>query len=687
MTGDVVDTTRMLEDTDPETRRLAVQHLAGLRGDEVPALLVRALGDSDWRVRKEAANLAPAIAERDALVVLLSGALDDKNDIGLRNAAVEAMVAMGPDVLPAAIALLAQLDADGRKLVVEICAGVPDPRGVAALAAALTDADANVRTAAAEALGRAGLSGETERETAITALTTCLDSEELMLTLAALDALARLDARLPWNVFEPLANQPLYRRHAIVAASRSREEAALIALVFATGDASPTVAREAAQALASWLTLEPLEEDVLQRARKALQSSSRAHAHLRRAALDTSDSRARGAGLIALGLLQDVSDLPTLVAALDDEEVDESAVQGLELFGGAAAASISRLVSASPPRTRATILSMLPRLGPLPDDIAILSGLRGGLLDPASDVVLASIKGLGLLGEAEDLERLVPLTWHEDARASLAAVTSLAALGASYPDEASALVASIDPTGAQAIAGAALVPTRPGTKTDEGVAFLERAIAHRDARARRVAVEALAAIGGKRAGENVAFALADEEREVRLAAVRALGQLGNAEPLANLVESSDDHELVVSALRALGEADKARGFAAARARVHSPSAEIACAAVEAIDRFGPSGDREDALFDALGHPDSEVVKLALSSLATNLDARALARLGMSLDHESWEVRRLASELLGQSKSPSAQALLRARLEREKEPVVRDALTNALSLRPPPGFEG
>jgi HEAT repeat protein len=266
-------------------------------------------------------------------------------------------------------------------------------------------------------------------------------------------------------------------------------------------------------------------------------------------------------------------------------------------------------------------------------------------------------------------------------------VTALAALGVWYPEEASALLASIDPTGAQAIAGAALVPTRPGTKTDEGVAFLERAIAHRDARARRVAVEALAAIGGKRAGENVAFALADEEREVRLAAVRALGQLGNAEPLANLVESSDDHELVVSALRALGEADKARGFAAARARVHSPSAEIDGAAGEAIDRFGPSGDREDALFEALGHPDSEVVKLALSSLATNLDARALARLGMSLDHESWEVRRLASELLGQSKSPSAQALLRARLEREKEPVVRDALTNALSLRPPPGFEG
>ncbi|MDB4994065.1 MAG: hypothetical protein JWM74_1497, partial [Myxococcaceae bacterium] len=37
MTADVVEITRLLEDTDPETRRLAVRRLAELRGDEVPA--------------------------------------------------------------------------------------------------------------------------------------------------------------------------------------------------------------------------------------------------------------------------------------------------------------------------------------------------------------------------------------------------------------------------------------------------------------------------------------------------------------------------------------------------------------------------------------------------------------------------------------------------------------------------
>jgi protein involved in polysaccharide export with SLBB domain len=45
------------------------------------------------------------------------------------------------------------------------------------------------------------------------------------------------------------------------------------------------------------------------------------------------------------------------------------------------------------------------------------------------------------------------------------------------------------------------------------------------------------------------------------------------------------------------------------------------------------------------------------------------------------VRRVAAELLGQDKSPGAQALLRARYEREKDPTVRDAIAAAVSVRP------
>jgi HEAT repeat protein len=167
-----------------------------------------------------------------------------------------------------------------------------------------------------------------------------------------------------------------------------------------------------------------------------------------------------------------------------------------------------------------------------------------------------------------------------------------------------------------------------------------------------------------------------------------------------------DPVLTATALRALGEADPQRALAAASPLVTSPDPAIACAAVEAIGQLGssqagsstrrpleglPSASPrtpqhlaaacEDALFAALDHPDAEVVKLALSLVGSHPGPRALARLGLCLDHASWEVRRVAAELLGQDKSPGAQALLRARYEREKDPIVRDAIAAAVSVRP------
>ena len=90
---------------------------------------------------------------------------------------------------------------------------------------------------------------------------------------------------------------------------------------------------------------------------------------------------------------------------------------------------------------------------------------------------------------------------------------------------------------------------------------------------------------------------------------------------------------------------------------------------------------EDALFAALDHPDEEVVKLSLSLVGAQPGARALARLGLCLDHASCEVRCVAAELLGQDNSVGARALLRARYEREKDQIVRAAIATAASIRP------
>ena len=115
---------------EPEARRRAAQEIPTLPAPESCELLLAALGDEDWRVRKEAASVAARVEPRTAVVFAVAGALAEKVNVGLRNAAVEALILIGPDAVPGAIDALGRLDPDGRKLAVEVLAGAPTLAGM-----------------------------------------------------------------------------------------------------------------------------------------------------------------------------------------------------------------------------------------------------------------------------------------------------------------------------------------------------------------------------------------------------------------------------------------------------------------------------------------------------------------------------------------------------------------------------
>jgi HEAT repeat protein len=668
----------LLEQQEPEARRVAVQQVAKIDGRDGAELIVRALGDEDWRVRKEAARVAASVEPRDVMIAALVAALDEHDNIGLRNAAVEALAGVGADAVPATIEALSRLDADGRKLCVEALGGFPELAAVRALAHALADEDANVRVASAEALGNAAHAGEEARAIATSSLADALSASEMFLKLAALDALARLDAKLPWSVFAPYADDPVLRRYAIAAAAGSREPAAIRALAKAVGDGSPTIAREAAIALADCVLAGVRDAHVLDEARADLRTHRSARERLHVMAGGGDDIRERAAALLLLGLLADPADVGLLVEALADDDVSARAELALMLFGESVVEPLVHAAKKSMPHVRAEILALVASLGATRAHAAH-AAFREALADPAPEVVAAAAKGLSVAGDAVDLARVAVLVTHTDPRVSTSASNAVALIAERHAVEARALLARTDPAGSDAAVGCALLRAA-SVREPSNVAFLERALAHADARVRRAAVDALAQLGAADAADAVSFALADEERDVQLAAVRALGQLRVGAPLVDVVSAARDPGLVAAALRALGDADGDLAFGAAHPLLKHADPSIASSAVEAIGRLGPR--RKDAIFEALDHPDVDVVKSALAEIALDLDARSLARLGLCLDHISWEVRRLAAELLGSDGSPSAQALLRARYEREKDPVVREAIAEAVSVRPP-----
>jgi len=669
---------RALADPDPEVRRVATQQLAHLDGKVAADLVLRALGDEDWRVRKEAVQVAASLDGREDVLRGLAAALDDRSNIGLRNSAVEAMIAIGPDAVPAAIAAVRGLDADGRKLAVEALGGIPDERSAAELVSILGDDDRNVRYAAAESLGVAAVTSDTAREAACAALTAHLTGPDPQMVLAALGALVRLDAPLRFATLKPLLQEPLLRGLVLRALGRSPESEAADELVHASVDMGAAGPDAALHALGEWVLAARSAERDLGSVRESLRAEPTAQARIA-AAFEVGSVRSDA--LLVGALLGGDAEVERLLTALSDPELASYAEDAVSILGQDATRALLLRLTSLPEHKRAELLFVVA--GHVESlDAAALGVVRREIEGGSEGASAAALHLLALHGDASDLQRAVSLVTSPEPRVAAGASAALLSLTGRFPKEARAALQATPADGTMGTAASVLLLglVRAKDRADDDVELLRRALGSGTAKGRRAAVEALAEYGGPAAKELVAMVLADEEREVRLAAVRALGVLRHADALEALLGSMRDPETVAAACRALGAADPERCLVVARKLVLSPDAAIACAAVEAA---GPLEGlrRDDVLLAALEHPDAEVVKLALSELHRTTDARSVAHLGVCLDHDAWEVRRLAAELLGAHRSEPSQALLRARLERESDGAVREALVAALGHHP------
>ncbi len=668
-----------LAEMDPEARRRAAQEIPALPAPESCDLLLRALGDADWRVRKEAASIAPRVEPRTAVVFAVARALGERDAIGLRNAAVEALVLIGPDAVPGAIDALGRLDADGRKLAVEVLAGAPTLAGIRALVSALEDADENVVVAAAEGLGQAHLAGEEARDLARVALVSTLEGKSLVVKLAALQSLRSLEVEVPFAQLEPMLGDPLLRRPALAAAGGTRVPRAIRALAEASADPLPSVARDAVVALGRSIEEAWGEDELLEVAAKTLRVSPPARARLRALAGDPSDAAARGASILALALVRDPDDVPLVADALADDAVADRAEAALRLFGEQAVEPLLVAGRTAAPSLRGATLSMLPQLAPATSEP--LEAVREALSDPSVDVVAPALKSLAIVGGAADI---VPVARHVgsgDPKVASSAQAALVAIAARHPAEARAAVATADPRGDDALTAALVrgAAASAGARQPDDASFLASAVTHREARVRRAAIEALAHVGGEDAVHAVTFSLADEEDVVAHAAIRALGTLRRADQLASLAATTRDPIRLGVVLRALREADAERAFAAARPLVRGGVAAVAAAAVEVVGATNVAA-RVDALLDATDHADHEVVKLALARLADTKDERAFVAMTRALEHASENVRRYAAEVLGHVAGQDVEPALRARLDREPSAEVRRSIMAALAAR-------
>jgi HEAT repeat protein len=686
MTG-IADTRVALDSDDEEVRRAALAGLDPAPGEDDAALtlLIHALGDRSWRVRKEGAGRAARWNDRRAAASALVDALGEPDNVGRRNAAIEALEGLGSVAVAPLCAALAHKP-EHRKVLIDTLGLLGDPGGATAVEQSLGDPDPNVRMAAAEALGRIGgaKAQAALRQLAKNALAG--PPGDLVLVVAAIDGLVRTGARLPFEEIAPLVEKPSLKPVALAALSQSGDPRALPLLVAALTEPGRSTVEAGLRGLGELLLrlgdgAPPLSLPVA-----AEQAVVRALVDQRA----TARSEVRHAAVEVLGRARSARLARPLLLALGDPAIHDAAEQALSRLAAADTNVAAELMALSPelePALRAALFELLPRLVRPADRAAALALLEEAIGDEDSDVAAAAAAALGAIGDATALAPLMRGIERRD-DAAIAAAVALGHLGERHYDEVRVLVMS---RGLEAREAPQLVRALGLCGREADVHWLRGALGAAASEVRRAAAEALATLVAARTvevDEALAFALTDEASEVRAAAARALGAHVSAASLAALERAAADVDAAVrtAAARAIAEiaaVDGPSGEQAALAvlRRLADGAEVVVA-VPAIEALGALVDPNDdaRLLRALRGEDAEVVKASARALgaraATPSAEQAREALARTLSDGRWDVRRAAAQALGRH-GPAAHALLYARRSVETDSLVLEALDEAL----------
>ncbi len=645
---------------DTERRRRAVQRSDSLPPERRRRAWLSGLGDLDWRVRREAIDAVASHAGGDAETIeALIDALLQGDNVGLRNAALEALGRLGRDASEALRRRLRRTQGGERKFLIEALGDAGAPEAVAELVALCSDADPNIAAASVDALARLG-GAEAEQ-----ALRDRLKNSEPFLRMAALDGLVRLGARLAWSELAPLLDDPFARRVAVPLLGRSGAAEAVGPLARLLESASPHVSAQATRALyelASSLGLSVVETPLTAQRLVALRT------HLREG------DRATRRAALALALAgRDVEALGDVLAVAGEDTLPPLAVEALRRWGNAAIAPLLEVESRVAGPARALALELAAELGrdQAPDPTLRASLLRA-LAAPAPRVVAAAVRGLAWHARGEDLPRILGLANDERDAVRGAAREALDLLGERHPDALVQAVSHIPRAALGGVLPRVLARAGAAATLDE----LRTAFASGDAEQRAACLEALGELGGDAPVDLIALSLTDEDPWVRMAAATVLGRLGQGTDalLRALRAGDEDPEVRAAIVRSLGSVEGPEIDDALRGCLDDDAPLVVVSALHGLlARRHPAASV--SLREVLRHGDEGVVGRTFRAIGTLPEEEAKAVAEALLDHENWSVRAHAARLL--AGYGGAEATLVARLGAEEDERVRDAIRAAL----------
>jgi HEAT repeat protein len=647
---------------DPDARQKAAALVAHTTEDRNLPLMFELLGDKDWRVRKTIVDGLVRDA-RPEIVIGLLDSLADAENAGKRNSSTEALIRIGDAAIePIVQRLRDEGDVDVRLSLVNLLGDLRSSDGFLILLHLLeTESDINLASSVVSSLGKY------RDATALPHLMRVLQSrEDLWLKFHVIEALGEIGDRAALPAILPLYAEKSLRKPVLEAIGK-------IADVGTVNFLLRIIAEEEKLNLTALRALVRIAETskprvVEQAERHLIQTRFRQSFPHQKIGplvehLHTTPKREVKAFILKfLGWSGDESALPVLISHLDHPDTAEVAAQGLIDFGSGA---IESILEALQNAEEDEILALLLRV------INVIGGRRTipsimPLLDHENSMVRRlAIETLGQIPDPTSVDYLLAKLDDYDVASQQAAVNSISALVAAFPEIQSDVLAKI-----RRLLQSASVPIKLNSLSVfvniQGEGYHdELLLASKDSDAviRQKAVSLMGKFGEERFADQLVLSLADESTAVRLAAINAIVRLRPETGIDPLISSLDDNDIWIrtAAAQALGEYRHPASLGPLMRHLMNDPAPVRIAVIDALGKSENPGVK-DVLFKCLTESDPEIQRAAMLALARIPGKDVFDRLLAALSSADWRIRAAAAAALGARGDRDALAALHRAIE-------------------------
>ena len=658
---------------DPDARQKAAFLVAHSTSEQNLPLMFELLGDKDWRVRKTIVDGLVRDARAEIIDGLL-GALADAENAGKRNSATEALIRIGESAIePIVSRLRAEGDIDVRLSLVNLIGDLRSREGFDILVELLEhESDINVASSIVSSLGKY------RDASALPHLMRALRTrEDLWLKFHVVEALGEIGDRSALPAILPLYAEKSLRKPVLEAVGK-------IADVGTVNFLLRIIAEDEKLNLTALRSLVRIAETskpriVEQAERQLIQSRFRESFPRQKVApliehLHTTPKREVKAFILKfLGWTGDESALPVLLSHLNHPDTSEVAAQALIDFGPAAIPSIlSTLQNEEEDEIVGLLLRVVNVIGGREAIPSILL-----FLDHENPMIRRlALETLGEIPDPASIDYLLTKLDDPDIASQQAAVNSISALVAAFPEIANDVLGKIrrllqSNSTPIKLNSLSVYVNIQGEGYHDGLLLASK---DSDPVIRQKAVSLMGKFSEERFADQLVLSLADESTSVRLAAINAIVRHRPETGLEPLISALDDQDIWIrtAAAQALGEYRHPHAVEPLmRHLLHDPP-PVRIAVIEALGK-SEAASVKDVLFDCLAESDPEIQRAAMLALARIPGEDVYGQVVAAMGSEDWRLRAAAAAALGTRGDRKALPVLHRALEDPDTYVQQSAI--------------